>query len=164
MNQGFPPWLIQEDSILTIKNMTETAGKKLKILMIDDNPDMCQLIKLRLEFDGRYKVLIAHGGNIGTWLASCKWHKPNLILLDIMMPGIDGFQVLVKIRLLPQTRYIPVIMFTDFDNPAFKIKAEGLYCDAWVPKSESIEVLMGKIEEVLKSRGLLEDKKIKEQK
>ena len=136
--------------------MTETVKKKFRILMIDDDPDMCQLIKLRLEFDGRYKVLIAHGGNIGTWLASCKWHKPNLILLDIMMPGIDGFQVLEKIRSLPQTRYTPVIMFTNFDNPEFRIKAQGFYCDAWVLKSESIEVLMGKIEEVLKSRGLLE--------
>jgi CheY-like chemotaxis protein len=136
--------------------MAKIMEKKLRILMIDDNPDMCKLIKFRLEFSGRYKVLIARGGNIGTWLASCKWHKPNLILLDIMMPGIDGFQVLEKIRSLSPTRYIPVIMFTNFDNPAFKIKAEGLYCDAWVPKSESIEALMGKIEEVLKNRGLLE--------
>ncbi len=136
--------------------MAETVEKKFRILMIDDNPDMCKLTKLRLEFDGRYKVLIAHGGNIGTWLASCEWHKPNLILLDIMMPGIDGFQVLEKIRSLSPTKYIPVIMYTDFDNPTFKVKAEGLYCDAWVSKSENIEVLMGKIEEVLKNRGLLE--------
>ena len=136
--------------------MTETVKKKIKILMIDDDLDMCQLIKLRLEFGGKYKVLIAHGGNIGTWLASCKWHKPNLILLDIMMPGIDGFQDLEKIRALPQTRYTPVVMFTNFDDLAFKIKAQSFYCDAWVLKSESIEVLMGKIGEVLKSRGLLE--------
>ena len=137
--------------------MTETAEKKFRILMIDDDPDMCQLIKHSLELGGRYKVLIAHGGNIGTWLASCKWHKPNLILLDIKMPDMDGFQVLEKIRLLPQTRYTPVIMITSFDDPAFKIKAEGLYCDGYVLKSESTEVLKGKIEEVLKNRGLLED-------
>lgn len=124
--------------------------------MIDDDLDMCKLVKLKLEFDARFKVLIAHGGNIGAWLASCNWHKPNLILLDIMMPGVDGFQVLEKIRALPQTSYTPVVIFTNFDNPAFKIKAESLYCDAWVPKSEGIEVLIGKIEELLKSRGLLE--------
>ena len=137
--------------------MTETAKKKFRILIIDDDPEMCKLIKYGLEFDGRYKVLIAHGGNIGTWLASCKWHKPNLILLDIKMPGKDGFQVLEKIRSLPQTRYTPVIMLTSFGDPAFKIKAEGLYCDGYVLKSESMEVLKGKIEEVFKNRGLLED-------
>ena len=137
--------------------MAETEKKKLRILIIDDDPDMCELIKHDLGSDGRYKVLVAHGGNVGTWLASCKWHKPNLILLDIKMPGMDGFQALEKIRSLPQTKYTPVIMFTAFDDPAFKIKAEGLYCDGYLLKSESKEVLLSKIEEVLKNRGLLED-------
>ena len=137
--------------------MTETTKKKIRILMIDDDPGLCELIKHGLGFDGRYKVLTAHGGNIGAWLASCKWHKPNLILLDIKMPGVDGFQVLEKIRSLPQTKYTPVIIFTAFDDPAFKIKAEGFYCDGYLLKSESMEVLKRKIEEVLKSRGLLED-------
>ena len=135
--------------------MTEPVEKKLRILMIDDDPDLCQLIKLNLELDCRYKVLIAHGGNIGTWLASCEWHRPSLILLDIKMPGIDGFQVLEKIRSLPHTSYIPVVIYTAFDDLAFKIKAEGLYCDGCVLKSESTEVLKSKIEEVLKNRGLL---------
>jgi CheY-like chemotaxis protein len=135
--------------------MIEATGKKIRILMIDDDPDTCQLIKHSLELGGRYKVLVAHGGNIGTWLASCRWHKPNLILLDIKMPGMDGFQVLEKIRSLSQTKYTPVIMFTSFDDPAFKIKAEALYCDGCLLKSESTEVLERKIEEVLKNRGLL---------
>ena len=137
--------------------MTEKAKKKFRILIIDDDPDLCQVIKHGLGFDGRYKVLTARGGNIGTWLASCKWHRPNLILLDIKMPGMDGFQVLEKIRSLPQTKYTPVIMFTSFDDPAFKIKAQGLYCDGYLLKSESMEVLKRKIEEVLKNRGLSED-------
>ena len=137
--------------------MTETTKKKFRILMIDDDLVMCQIIKQGLGSDGRYKVLTAHGGNIGSWIASCKWHKPNLILLDIKMPGMDGFQVLEKIRSLPQTKYTPVIMLTCFDDPAFKIRAQGLYCDGYLLKSESIEVLKGKIEEVLKARGLLED-------
>ena len=134
-----------------------TNPKKFRILMIDDDPDVCEVIKYSLKLDGKYKVLIAHGGNVGTWLASCKWHKPNLILLDIKMPGIDGFQVLEKIRSLPQTKYTPVIMLTSYDDPAFRVKAEGLYCDGYVLKTESMEVLKGKIEEVLKNRGLLGD-------
>jgi CheY-like chemotaxis protein len=118
---------------------------------------MCQLIKHSLELGGRYKVLIAHGGNIGTWLAFCQWHKPNLILLDIKIPGMDGFQVLEKIRSNPQTQYTPVIIFTSFDDSSFKIKAEGLYCDGYILKSESFEALEAKIEEVLKNHGLLEN-------
>jgi DNA-binding response OmpR family regulator len=136
--------------------MAQNSEKKFRILMIDDDPDACQLIKHGLELDSRYRVLIAHGANLGTWLASCQWHKPSLILLDIKMPGTDGFQALKKIRLLPQTKYTPVIILTAFDESAFKIKAEGLYCDGWVLKTESMEVLKAKIEEVLKNRGLLE--------
>jgi two-component system alkaline phosphatase synthesis response regulator PhoP len=135
--------------------MSEPQEKKLKILIIDDDQDTCRLAKYILELDGRYKVLIATGGGIGAWIASCRWHKPSLILLDIKMPGMDGFQVLEKIRAHPRTKYIPVIIYTAFDDPAFKIKVEGFYCDGWVLKTESTEVLKGKIEEVLKNRGLL---------
>lgn len=136
--------------------MSETDKGKLRILIIDDDPDICKTLKYGLESDGKYKVLTAHGGNIGTWLASCKWHRPNLILLDIKMPDKDGFQVLEKFRSLPQTKYIPVIMLTSYGEPAFKIKAGNLYCDGYVLKSESLEVLKGKIEEVLKNRGILD--------
>jgi CheY-like chemotaxis protein len=139
--------------------MDEMMEKKIRILMIDDDPDICQLVKHGLELEGRYKVLIASGGNIGTWLASCQWHKPSLIVLDIKMPNMDGFQVLEKLRSAPQTKYIPIIMFTAYDDPAFKVKAEALYCDGCVLKSESTQVLQEKIEAVLKNRGLLEDKK-----
>ncbi len=137
--------------------MAETEQKKLRILMIDDDADICQLIKHGLELEGKYKVLIASGGNIGTWLASCRWHKPSLILLDIKMPGMDGFQVLEKLRNASETKYTPVVIFTAFDDPAFKVKAEGLYCDGCLLKSESMEVLKQKIEGILKNRGLLED-------
>ncbi|MDD4939593.1 MAG: response regulator [Candidatus Omnitrophica bacterium] len=134
--------------------MAET-GQKFKILIIDDDPDISHLMKLYLSSTGRYKVLLAGGGNIGMWLSSCKWHKPHLILLDIKMPGMDGFQVLKEIRAMPQTRYTPVIMFTAYDDPAFVVKAEGLYCDGYVLKSEGFEVIEAKIQEVLKKRGLL---------
>jgi DNA-binding response OmpR family regulator len=78
-------------------------------------------------------------------------------LLDIKIPGMDGFQVLEKIRSNPQTQYTPVIIFTSFDDSSFKIKAEGLYCDGYILKSESFEALEAKIEEVLKNHGLLEN-------
>jgi DNA-binding response OmpR family regulator len=131
------------------------AEKLFKILVVDDDQAICKVVKDSLQATGRYKVLIARGGGMGMWLSSCKWHKPDLILLDIRMGDINGLEVLEKIRATKETTYTPVIMLTGFADPDLRLKAEGLYCDAYVIKSEGMAVLRARIEEVLKRRGLL---------
>ena len=61
-----------------------------KILIIDDEPEFRHILKENLKGIGQFRVLEAKGGNMGTWLAFCRWHRPDIILLDLMMPGIDG--------------------------------------------------------------------------
>jgi DNA-binding response OmpR family regulator len=80
-----------------------------KILIVDDEPDFVEMVTMRLEANG-YDVISANDGASG--LACAKTEAPNLILLDVMMPGMDGFEVLRQLSRDPATRAIPVIMLT----------------------------------------------------
>ena len=77
---------------------------------------------------------MANRGGIGTFLAKLRWHKPHIVLLDIRMPGIDGFEVLRRIREDKATMYIPIIMVIGVGELSAKIKAEGLYCTDYIVK------------------------------
>jgi len=77
---------------------------------------------------------VANRGGIGTFLAKLRWHKPHIVLLDIRMPGIDGFEVLRRIREDKATMYIPIIMVIGVGELSAKIKAEGLYCTDYIVK------------------------------
>jgi two-component system alkaline phosphatase synthesis response regulator PhoP len=123
---------------------------KIKILLIDDDEDFCRLIKEYFHSQTTYTVLVAKSGNIGTHLAAMRWHKPDIILLDIMMPGIDGFEVLRRIRQDKATMYIPVIMVTGRGELSAKIKAEGLYCTDYIVKPFDLNELKAKVEALLK--------------
>jgi CheY-like chemotaxis protein len=81
----------------------------MKVLVIDDEPDVVFLMETRLEAKG-YQVISANNGKDGISLAHSE--KPDLILLDIMMPDMDGFQVLETLKADPSTRPIPVIGLT----------------------------------------------------
>ncbi len=131
------------------------AERKFKILVIDDEPDICALLKDSLPQMGNFKVIVGKGGKIGAWLALCRWHRPDVVILDIMMPGVDGFEVLRRIRKNKETTYMPVIILTGRQDYVTKIKAEGLYCDDYLVKPISLDVLKSHIEEVLKKRGII---------
>lgn len=96
---------------------------KKTILVIDDEQDVLEVIKKRLE-NNEYKVIIASNGAKGLEAASGK--KPDLILLDIMMPDVDGLEVLRKIKLKSETTSIPVIMLTAKGESKTIFEAEDL--------------------------------------
>ena len=80
-----------------------------KILVIDDEPQLVDMVKMRLEANG-FQVLSAKDGKEG--LEKVRQEKPDLVLLDVMMPGMDGFEVFKRIKKDPKTMLIPVIMLT----------------------------------------------------
>lgn len=84
-------------------------GKKKKILFIEDEPDQIKMISLRLEKNG-YEVISSLDGAEGLKMAVRE--KPDLILLDVIMPGMDGFEVCRQLRKDPVTRHIPIISTT----------------------------------------------------
>ena len=79
------------------------------VLIIDDEPGLIAAWRFRLEAVG-YEVCTASSGNAG--LAAAREHKPDMILLDVRMPDMDGFEVCRRLRLAPETQGTPVIFMT----------------------------------------------------
>ena len=125
--------------------------QKARILMVDDEQDLCFFVKANLEIVGNYEVITATSGREGVRAAS--WHKPDLILLDVMMPGMDGFEVLKKLKEDIKTASIPVIMLTAKADDESKMKAAGLYGDDYIVKPVEFKMLKARIDSALASKG-----------
>src|SRR3712207_2887327 len=80
---------------------------KFNVLVVDDEPDKRQLLAFALETEG-YEVHTAADGAAG--LAAVAAHQPDLIVTDVMMPGMDGYEMVRRLRSDPRTRFIPVII------------------------------------------------------
>ena len=124
---------------------------KKKILVVDDEDGICQLIKENMELRGAFEVDTASNGRDG--LKSAKAIKPDLIILDIRMPKMDGFEVLKRLKDDMSTMAIPVIMLSALEDDASKIKSSQLYSDLYITKPLKIAELQSRIEQVLKIKG-----------
>lgn len=85
-----------------------------KILVVDDEPDIVTLVESRLNANG-YEVFTAYSGHEG--LEKCKLLKPDAVILDIMMPEIDGSAMAAQMKEDPNTRQIPIIFLTAIIEP-----------------------------------------------
>jgi DNA-binding response OmpR family regulator len=79
------------------------------VLVVDDDPDICEIVRVNLEGAG-YRVRVAPDGLVG--LAAVREERPDLIVLDVLMPELDGWQVLDRLVRDPETAGLPVIMLT----------------------------------------------------
>lgn len=121
------------------------------VLMIDDEEGFCSLIKESLELRSDFDVFVATNGPEGITIA--KRVKPDIILLDIRMPDMDGFKVLERLKKDKNTMAIPVIMLSALEDEVSKIKASQLFDELYITKPVKIEELQNSITEVLKRRG-----------
>ena len=124
---------------------------KYKILLVDDEEDIAETVKVRLEAND-YEVIIAVDGVEG--LDKARREKPDLMILDLMLPKMDGYKVCAFLK--RDTRYakIPIIMFTARAEESDKKTAEDVGADAYIGKPFKPQVLLDKIKELLqKSRG-----------
>lgn len=128
---------------------------RIKVLVIDDEKDILWTTKKTLEVIGNFDVETAESGKKGVALA--KKERPDIILLDIIMPEMDGFEVLKKLKKNSATTKIPVIMFSAREDDEAKIQASQLYDEDYVVKGIEMPVLKQKIEEVLKRRGIIQN-------
>ena len=119
-------------------------AKKTTVLVVDDDARILRLIQQILELEG-YKVLTAPNGNAG--LAILETEAPEVVLLDIMMPGIDGFTVCQRIREFSQ---VPIIMVTARGNEKDKIKGLDSGADDYVTKPFSAAELVARVRAVLR--------------
>jgi CheY-like chemotaxis protein len=122
---------------------TPTAGSHPKtILIIDDQPFFVTMQQNLLKQQG-YRVLAATNGAEG--LARAKQHKPDLILLDIEMPGMDGFAVCEKLKQDEELRHIPVVILTATQDIKLNEKAFRAGAEITVLKSVSGERLINMV-------------------
>lgn len=118
-----------------------------KILIIDDDNAINELIKINLELAG-YKVIQALDGIKGFALA--KQELPNAIVLDIMMPEVDGFTVAQRIRQNESTKYIPILMLTALSQINEKVKGFDIGVDDYLTKPFEMEELRVRLRALLK--------------
>lgn len=118
-----------------------------KILVIDDEQSINELIKVNLELAG-YKVFQALDGIKGFALA--KQELPNAIILDVMMPEVDGYTVAQRIRQNASTKNIPILMLTALSQLNDKIKGYDIGIDDYLTKPFEMEELRVRIRALLK--------------
>ena len=124
--------------------MLDTTSRKYRILVVDDERRMVGFIRLNLEQDG-FEVIEAYNGSEA--LERLRDSLPDLILLDVMMPDIDGFVVLRTIREISQ---VPVIMLTAKSEENDKVKGLELGADDYVTKPFSPRELVSRVKAVLR--------------
>ena len=108
---------------------------KKKILLVEDDTALAAVYRSRLEFEG-FEINEVHNGEDA--LSAAISFKPDLVLLDAMMPKISGFDVLDILRNTPETTNIRVIMLTALSQPKDKERAEQLGVDDYLVKSEVV--------------------------
>lgn len=123
--------------------------KKRKILLIDDEKDFTKILKLSLEKTGKYEVMAENESSNS--MNTVKNFKPDLIFLDILMPGLNGFQVLEILKKDTETLKIPVVMLTAALTDEIKTEKLQQYSQcSWMEKPVTISMLENKIDEMLK--------------
>ncbi len=125
-------------------------GQVRKVVCVEDEPEMIDLITLILTRKG-FEVIGANGGVKG--LETIRAERPDLVLLDLMMPEMDGWQVYQQLKADPNTQDIPVIVVTAKAQNIDKVL--GLHIakvDDYIPKPFSLQELVDRVEKVLKRR------------
>ena len=120
---------------------------KKKILVVDDEAELVDLVKIRLEAAG-YDVVKAYDGQEG--LEKAKSEKPDLILLDIMMPKMDGYKVCGLLKMDARFKKIPVILFSAKAQKEDEQIAKEVGADLYVTKPFEATVLLSKIQDLIK--------------
>ena len=118
------------------------------ILYVEDNEDNIYMLSNRLQREG-FKVIIARNGAEGVELASSE--LPDLIIMDLVLPEMDGFEAARKLRLSGNTRHIPIIALSASVLPEDQHKAIDAGCDEFEIKPVDFPRLLGKIRRHLSS-------------
>ncbi|MDP2928750.1 MAG: response regulator [Candidatus Omnitrophota bacterium] len=119
------------------------------ILIVEDEQNLVELLKFRLETNG-YHVEVAFDGEDG--LSKISTVKPDLVILDIMMPKIDGYEVLRRVKADPKTKNIPIIVLTARTQNKDIDQAKTLNADSFIAKPFEPSQLLGEIERLLGDR------------
>lgn len=121
-----------------------------KILIVDDEPSIIVALQFLMEQNG-FETLVAFSGEEA--METIARHRPSLVLLDIMLPVVDGFEVCQRIRENPEWKEMRIVLVTALGSEANVTKGLDLGADAYVTKPFSNAELVGKVKELLECRG-----------
>ena len=122
---------------------------KPTILVVDDEEDILELVKLHLSREG-FTVVLAETGEQALKLVQTQ--PPGLVVLDLMLPGVDGLDVCKRMKADPRTRQIPIIMLTAKGEEADIVTGLELGADDYMTKPFSGKVLVARIRRILRSQ------------
>ena len=123
---------------------------KRKILAIDDEKDFLKILKLNLEQTGNYEVITS--SDVGDIVRLINSSRPDVVLLDILMPGVTGFEVLDMIKSDPVGAGTPVIALSALENDPDKLTAYKKGVVGYLTKPISKEDVIRKIEKVIEAK------------
>ncbi|RZJ03907.1 MAG: response regulator, partial [Brevundimonas sp.] len=125
-----------------------------RILVVDDVEPNVRLLeaKLTLEY---YEVLTATDGASALEIAAAE--RPDIILLDVMMPGMDGFETCRRLKADPVTRHIPVVLVTALDGREDKIKGLGVGADDFVTKPIDDVILFARVKSLVRLKAVMDE-------
>ena len=119
----------------------------LRILYVEDNEDNAYMLKMRLELTDEVEVLVAEDGEKGCEMAAAK--RPDLILMDLEMPVVDGWEATRRLKSKPETRDIPVIGLSAHALAGEREKALAAGCEEFDTKPVEFDRLLGKIRKLV---------------
>lgn len=120
---------------------------KREVLIIDDEVSFTEMVKLNLELTGKYTVKAEYRGTHG--LEAAKEFKPDIIFLDILMPGQNGIEALQALKNDNETKSIPVVMISALKSTMAKNEVVDIYSAGTIEKPFTFHALESKIEEIL---------------
>jgi len=121
-----------------------------RILYVEDNDDNVYMLKMRLELLDGFEVLVAENGEVGCAMANSE--RPDLILMDLDLPVVDGWEATRRLKGNSATRQIPIIALTAHAMSGSREKALAAGCDEFDIKPIDFDRLMGKIEQILATK------------
>ena len=133
------------------KSISSVVDKTPQVLIVDDEPQNVKLLEAQM-MPLKYKVFKAYNGNEA--LSIIKRFDLDIILLDIMMPGINGYQVCRRIKNNEATRMLPVIMFTALGDTEARVKGIDAGADDFITKPSKKVELLARIKSLIKTKRL----------
>ena len=123
----------------------------IKVLYVEDNDDNIYMLKMRLELIDEFEVLTAHDGEKGCDMAAAE--GPDIILMDLEMPGIDGWEATRRLKSNTHTRHIPIIALSAHALAGSREKALAAGCDEFDTKPIEFDRLVATMRRILAARG-----------
>lgn len=137
----------------TIKEISEENAKTgLRVLLVEDDEFLRDICKKKLEIEG-FNVSVAVDGNEA--LKKVEAENPQIVLLDVILPGLDGFEILKRVKANPERSKTPVIMLTNLGQTSEVEKGLSLGADEYIVKAHfTVGEIIEKIKAIMKKKGI----------